>query len=486
MNLFKLDIKYNNNLLNINTDILTGNILYKLFDTNIEIANDDYEIFSINQDTEYLKNILNIMNESDNKICCFNNDIYVTEDLKNILDLIKSNKYSLEYNQYLLKSCMKSNDDIFESIDKLDLEKFNAVHKIQYNLIKKIHHKQYLPINYCFYKLKHTKNKIAKDIILQMSEILSNYTYELEPCIFDLENVDNYKNQSFFDISSYLDYWIENNNYLLCRYLTIFQINYTNKDFIFCLLKHENKINKILELIKEKKIYDSDTYLKLLLVLNKVNFFIEQNSKITIDNTFLSSIIYFDAKISFYYLLENYFNSLIFDKIILKDDFLKIYLYFVKLKDTKDIILNEYLLNLVKLDKLDYNIVSILELIDNYDLKLITEIIYLLINDHKNNTIIKDIFKINTKLKSIIQTQNILFKVLDNNNEELFYYLIGLFDNIEYDELFNNLLDEELNTLYHYICKNNICLGFKINNKNRNKKGFKPLDLCKISKKFYK
>jgi hypothetical protein len=479
MNLIKLDILYNNNFSN-KTDVLIGDILYKIFDKELDIKEDEYEVFSINNDNDYLKNILNIMTETDNKICCYQENIYVTPELKTILDTIKSNKYSPEYNKYLLKSCLITND-IFIHIDKLDLDKFNSVHKSQYNLIKKIHNKHYLPINYCKHKIRHMKNKLAKDILIQMADILSNYDYEIDPCIFDFENIDDYTKQLYSDISSYIDYWIEQNNYLLCRYLTIFQINYANKDFIFSLLRHPLSIDKILKTIEEKNIYNNEDFLKLLLVLNKVNYFVDKKQDIIIDNTLLSSVIYFDAKMSFFYLLDNYVDTITFDKILLKDDFLKIYLYFVSKKDNKNILLNEYLINVIKLNKIHtIDIISILKLIENHDLKLITEIVYLLIN---NNSVIKEIFKLNANIKSILKTNNILFNILDNTNEELFYYLIGLFED---DKIFTDLLDTDNNTLYHYICKNNICLGFKINNKLRNKKGFKPLDLCTVNKKYYK
>jgi hypothetical protein len=100
--------------------------------------------------------------------------------------------------------------------------------------------------------------------------------------------------------------------------------------------------------------------------------------------------------------------------------------------------------------------------------------------------IIREIFTLKPNIYNILRTTDILFNVLDKKDEKLFYFLIGLFKDNDYNELFNNLVDSELNTLYHYICKNNICLGFKINNKFRNNKGFKPLDLCMINIKYYK
>ena len=67
-----------------------------------------------------------------------------------------------------------------------------------------------------------------------------------------------------------------------------------------------------------------------------------------------------------------------------------------------------------------------------------------------------------------------------------FFFIKNLFEEKEFIKIINELKDQDGNTIYHYICKNNICLGYNINNKLRNNKGYRPLDMCQISAKYYK
>ena len=62
-------------------------------------------------------------------------------------------------------------------------------------------------------------------------------------------------------------------------------------------------------------------------------------------------------------------------------------------------------------------------------------------------------------------------------HEEVFYILKGLNANLDITDIYGN-------SVYHYICRNKICIGMIIHN-HKNKFGFTPSDYCQISKKFY-
>jgi len=63
------------------------------------------------------------------------------------------------------------------------------------------------------------------------------------------------------------------------------------------------------------------------------------------------------------------------------------------------------------------------------------------------------------------------------SREDLFYMLQGFKADLQIQDIYGN-------TPYHYICKNEICLGMAIENIS-NKFGFKPIDYCKISPEYY-
>ena len=64
------------------------------------------------------------------------------------------------------------------------------------------------------------------------------------------------------------------------------------------------------------------------------------------------------------------------------------------------------------------------------------------------------------------------------SNENLFYLLYKNGADI-------NIKDDNENSIYHYICKNKICLGFSVKNLT-NKYGFTVEDYCQISKNNWK
>ena len=479
--------------LEINQDtILTGNIIFKIFNFDLNIDCEDYEIYSINNNNKnYIINIHEILNLTNNKLCLFNNKIYYLHNFKETFDVLKNNKYSDEYYIYILSKNLKKNNNIFDFINLLDMNEFHKIYKSQYNLIKYYYNKPYLPINYCFYKINDQPNKIATNILLNMIIILKTLDYDIYPHFFDLENMDNYNdNIDNIDLYQFLEQLIQTENYyLLLRIITIFKLDINNSEFIFLLLRNKNYIDRIIKLIIDKNIYQPIQLLEFLLILNKVNIFksLYDNKKDINFNNLIKYLIKYNSMISFYYILDKYFNEIKFND-ILPNDFLKIYLSFIKNKNNCNEYILEYFKIIINKDILLSNNINILLLFNEINKDTFTEKIFSnfldLILESQNYNYIKNIVDINKNNKSVFLTSNALFKILDNKQEEIFYYIVNLFE--EKDNLFEKLKDTNNNTLYHYICKNSICLGYKINNKVRNNKGFKPLDLCTISSKYYK
>jgi len=164
--------------------------------------------------------------------------------------------------------------------------------------------------------------------------------------------------------------------------------------------------------------------------------------------------------------------------------FLKIFIELINKNINKDKIITEYIKFLIKNKCIfdDKYILLLLNTLNNND--IIYDLTKYLITSNKFNLLVLQI--LSEKNKDIIKNTDILFDILESKNENLFYSLINIFDKNELEKLFNNKKDNDDNTLYHYICKNNLCFGFNINNKIRNKKGFKPLELCEVNIKYYK
>lgn len=64
-----------------------------------------------------------------------------------------------------------------------------------------------------------------------------------------------------------------------------------------------------------------------------------------------------------------------------------------------------------------------------------------------------------------------------SSQEDIIYYLKGIKADMELTDIYGN-------TVYHYICQNELCVGMDIENKE-NIFGYKPSDYSKISNNYY-
>ena len=142
LNNINLNIDILNKIITKETDMLTGNILFIIF--NIMVDTHDHEIYSINESSE--NNLEKILISSGNTMCYHMNHIYVTKEIKDIMDMTK---YSEEYRMFMYRSHMKQHYDIYDMIRRLDMNGFNDIKGTQFQHVKIIDNKPMLPINYC-------------------------------------------------------------------------------------------------------------------------------------------------------------------------------------------------------------------------------------------------------------------------------------------------------------------------------------------------
>ena len=492
--------------LNLDKTFMTGNILFNIF-KNININsnfNTNFYSLKLNNSNSIIEpNILEILKLTNNKMGYYQEKIYILEELIIELNNIIKNNYSEKYNLFLLNKFIKQ--DIFDYIQLVDLDNFNIVAHQQYNLIKN----KKLPINYAIELLnnKHINN-IIKNILIKIVDILAGFQYEFHPKLFDPENqiINNYnikclltKNINnirniydliYFILNSQFELDNDSNMYILLRIITIFKLDYTDANFVLNLNQcSELLLDQIIETIYEKKIYDNIKFLYLLLCLNKIDLFIKysDNKKNNlIDFKYIIKyIIKYESYVSFYYLLENY-EELNITK-IMSSNLLKIYMEFLNNNNNK----NQYIINYIKLNlehiqepELKYLLNNLNELESTEDNSNIIKL--LIVNYNPNNLNIFNNSNLDIIIKNILidPSNNILFDVLNNYHEDVFYILINLID-FEEKTLINRFTDLDGNTINHIICKNSMCIGFKIDNTIRNNLGYLPLDMCQISPKYY-
>ncbi len=496
-NLFiKLDYNKYNTLLNyeeikknlIKNKNITGNKLFKIFDisNNLLTAN------------KYIK-YSNLNFNPNNHIFIYENTYYISKKLDATLNTILNSNNTIFYNKFLISKFINNTNDIYYSINTLDLNMFEIIYKTNYlQLFYNKENKPFLPINHCNYLIKQYTNKIALDILYIMFNKLKelNYSNFIDPIFFDLENKKDYNNSlTYININTIIDglYFYDNNFEIISKYITYFNLNYKNEKFIFFINNTKN-IDNILNNININKNINIYDYYILLLCINKINIFneiiLKDKNKNIIDNiliyepNLLNYLITYNCKISFYYLIEQKNNIIINTK--LPSEFFKIYLNLLQIHNSLNLFdyINLYD-NLLTTDEIKLIINN--KYFDNtFKIKYINKLIF----DRKNNDYLFNLIK--TKYKNLFYTSDILINIINQKNEELFIYLLNNSNEYEKDYILTKVKDKknnednnEENTISHLICKNNICLGLKINNNLINKNGFKPLDLCIINKTFY-
>ena len=401
-------------------------------------------------------------------------DKYQAFTTKKLYSQLKNGLTCIEYALYLY---------IGESCDYI---KENLI-----NIIIKLNDNEYF--RHCYYYANIIK---LKDINVELYDLLKLNNFV---DIYNFNNINNINNIDEFN-DRLIYYYIDKDDDSIYSYLININKKLDKKYIEYIINKKpDNIINKGINYnyISEYNLY------KIILLSEKLDYFNILKTKINIDIlvNFLDDIINNCLVKSFYfvYKLDNTIinnvdenNNTVLHK--LKDlknlDILSLIIklnknvLYIKNNDGYNplmLYINSNNLDIViKLFNLIFEI-NIFDIFNEYDNDNDTIIHSLtkFTNNHDIINIIKKILKYNPTLLNIQNNKGLTPIMLSaiNKNEELFYYLKSLNPDM-------NICDIYGNTVYHYICLNEIAIGMSIDNKV-NHFGYTPMDYCRISNDYY-
>ena len=540
--------KFKNNLIKTELFInLINNIDVKNIVDNsyIELENTYYKkiddiIIYINK--QKFKNVSEIILSNYNlkRIGYYNNKIYVSSmfiaDYNKFYDTINSDLTDPLFNTRVdifdvFNNITKNDSTIFDYIYKKNFSEFKQKKIIKYDIFNK---DNLTPIEYALQLYIMEQNNIIKSqlklIILDLLEqiyqrpiIFYAYIINLEELDNDLYNIiiNSSKSKLFHDIKKDMDLFIKNiqdiNNLILKYYI----IKDNSTDF-YRYLKYKNMDDKNMRIDTDifnyiimydpktiiingiKNNYFSDrTKYKIILWTQNLDYFNLFNDEFNMDisNTYINEIINNCFIKSFYFLYkidnsiiniidEN--NNNILHNINQKNKYNDMIKIILKLNDSllfKKNIHGEIPI-MTHIKNKNMEIVNILL---NYILESNNDTIFEIIDNNKNNILhylsqyyndnnIDIIRKICILNKEIINQQNSTFETpiicaAKNKFEDIVYFFKGINCNMELTDIYGN-------SVYHYICLNELCIGMAIENKE-NLFGYKPSAYCKISVNYY-
>lgn len=520
------------NLIDIDEEsVIIGDFLQKIFTT------EDFETIKPISICHYNKIIdnkkYNCQVDLDSKI--YQNSIHIILKQKNWFNKIGyscgkvliSNSFLLEYlekKKYinLFDSVLEKKYILFKNDDKYCLHDF--VVKYDFYGVLNIKQKNYeeiidgmLPIERALMLYSKERNIKLKYELKNIITILANHHYLRPPFIYfnyleidddELKNIihsiinkikiesdasENYDKINKYIITNFIksdniDYFVE--------FVQTFKYTFDTDDHENILKYNSRNILKLL--IKNDLIYKSDALSCILLIeaLDMLEYLqIDKNDLVEKSKSILKEIIHKNKYVTFYYLYKlnndiiNYKfdgnNTIVHSLSNQSKDIIKL-IFSLSNEISKSV--NQYNQNIL-MTNIDKNIDIIM---------ILMQYVNLLHSDNNNNNILHyiannnriDVLKymLNDKVyKEIIincidQQNNkgetpIMLSTM-TNNESLFYILYNLGAN-------TNLNDENGNSIYHFICKNKMCIGFELKNQNNNF-GFSPIDYANISSNYWK
>ena len=312
------------------------------------------------------------------------------------------------------------------------------------------------------------------------------------------KNINNFNNLNEIN-SNILDYYIKtdkaNDFYSYIKFIS----GKIDQELINSLIKH-NPVNIITKGINKNYLSEYNIY-KIILLGEQLNYTTLIKFNVDVGINFLDKILSQNKIKSFYFIyklspdiiniLDNNDNTILHK---LTESNKEIVIDFIKLITTLDtniltkknnnnetsllyhlknnnLIIAETLINIIK----SKNLLNILQEPDNNN----NNILHIL---SSNNSYIKLLKLVVFDILEIIDIQNNshetpIIIATKNSAEDIFFLFKSLNANLD-------LVDEYGNSVYHYICLNGLCIGMMIENKH-NIFGYKPIDYCKISTKYY-
>jgi hypothetical protein len=382
--------------------------------------------------------------------------------------------------------------------DKINI---NLIKNLSDNDLNKIYNKQ-TPIEYCLDLYISHSNKILKNNLEQIILYL-NTRKSIRPCYLYATliklNIINPTLYSYLsnDKSMHIDTYSMIDDYMIAMYID------TDNIIILEYLKTVNisiTIDLINKIVNKKCTNIINSLIKANINVYHIVSISDNMDLITIDHlllfNYLELILEFGSSRAFYYLYE--YNNSILDTIF--EDNMNI-LFKIKPK-------NNYIELIQIILKLAPELLNDCDTFGNtpilYHARNNPEILLVLLKSNVSfeltcNNIKNNIFH-EYLLGNAIEQTHIVLSILLNRYTDLINktnilnetpLLIAAKNNYEniFTTLFNYnkdiISDTDGNTIYHYICKNNMCLGMTIDNSYVNLQGLKPIDYCKIDISYY-
>lgn len=470
----------------------------------------------------------------------YKNEIYVSSifiaDYIKLSDSINSDivdpiyKTKLDIFDIYQHDNLQKNNTIFDIINKKNYEEYKKFKTTKYDIIDFDRNSKSFNLNSCEYALdlyKSEHNDIIKSQLKLIILDLSSKIFLRNPCFYaDMINLEEFDSDIFDilkDSKIYLNIMRDFNQKIksindINNLILTYYIKKDLSDEFYNFLKYKDDKNVKIDINIFNLIIQTDPK-NIIINGIKNNFFSDRTKyKIILWTQNLDYFNLFSDEFNID-IATNYINDIVENCLIKSFYFLyKIDQSIINIVDSDN---NNLLHNIkengnfsdmieliLKLDdsllfkKNNHNEIPLLKHCKNNNLKIVTYLIDSIIKndneslfeliDNDKNTILHYLCKNDDTLQlikkiilikpEIINYQNINFETslilsAKYSQEDIIYFLKGVNAQM-------NICDIYGNTVYHYICQNELCIGLDIVNKE-NIFGYKPSDYSKISNNYY-
>jgi len=530
-----------NTINDINAKTLIDNTYTEIADMYYKTY-DDYTLYIKKEKFRNPSHVI-LSNYNLKRIGYYNNKLYVSSifiaDYIKFAETINSELIDPVFNTHIdifdiLNHDHHNNHTIFDLINRKNYTEFIKKKFIKYDII----YDRITPFEYTLDLFLKEQNDIIKSQLRLILLDLNDQSYQRPPIFYcflkNLEEIDSElyeiiisssKSGLFHDVKKDFELDFKNiydiNNLILKYYISKDKsdefyeyLKYKNgddknakidQDIFNNIIKYDPK-NIIITGIKNN-FFSERTKYKIILWIQNLDYFnlIDDDFNIDIAISYINEIIDNCFIKSFYFLYkvdnsilnivdEN--NNNLLHNINQKNKYEDMLTLLLKLDDSllfKKNIVGE--IPIVKhIKQRNYNIVKILlqyiidtnnetifEIIDNDKNCILHHLCRTNKEDNSDNNL-EFIKKIVLIKKDIINYQNKNYETpiilaTKNNQEDIIYFLKSMNCDMNLNDIYGN-------TVYHYVCLNELCIGMAIDNKE-NIFGYKPSDYCKISQNYY-